>query len=197
MLGRYRPGTSVLHRAPAGLKLLLLTVILVPVALRPDAPVVAVAVVVLLIGTAVARVPLRVLGSQLRPVVPLVALAAGLQGLGGSWPAAAALAASLLTGVWAAALVTVTTTTTELLDVVTTVVGPARHLGVDPERVGLVLALTIRTIPVLTRLVEEVRQAQAARGTRSLRAFAVPTLVRTVRHADRMAEALAARGLDD
>jgi biotin transport system permease protein len=187
----------VLHRAPAGLKLLLLAVIVVPVAVWPAAPVVAAVVAALLLGTAAARVPLRALASQLRPVVPLVALAAALQGLSGSWPAAAALAASVLAGVWAAALVTLTTTTTELLDTVARMVGPARHLGVDPERVALVLALTIRTIPVLARLVEEVRQAQAARGTRSLRAFAVPTLVRTVRHADRMAEALAARGLDD
>jgi len=197
MLGLYHPGTSVLHRTPAALKLLVLAIVVLPVAVWPVVTVTSVVAALLLVATVTSQVPPRVVGSQLRPMVPILALAALFQGLSGSWVGAGALLASVTTGVWAAALVTLTTTTTDLLDAVVAVLRPARRVGVDPERVGLVLALTIRTIPVLAGLVEEVRQAQAARGSRSLRAFAVPVLLRTVRHADRMSEALAARGLDD
>ena len=76
--------------------------------------------------------------------------------------------------------------------------GPLRRVGVDAERIGLMLALAVRSIPVLVGLAEEVRQARAARGVqRSVRAFAVPFTIRALRHADRLGEALAARGVDD
>jgi biotin transport system permease protein len=53
-------------------------------------------------------------------------------------------------------------------------------------------------VPVVVGLAEEVRDAQRARGlAASPRAFAVPLIVRSLRHADALGEALAARGLDD
>jgi len=75
---------------------------------------------------------------------------------------------------------------------------PLRRAGVDPERVALVLALAVRTVPVLVGIGGEVQQARAARGAeRSVRAFAVPFVIRSLRHADRLGEALEARGVDD
>ena len=73
-----------------------------------------------------------------------------------------------------------------------------RSLGVDAERVALVLALAVRAVPVVTGLAAEVRDAQRARGLgASPRAYAVPLVVRSLRHADALGEALVARGLDD
>jgi biotin transport system permease protein len=105
---------------------------------------------------------------------------------------------SLVVAVALAGLVTVTTRVSDLLDAVVRWLRPARSLGVRPERVGLLLALGIRTVPVVGRLAGEVRDAQLARGLRPgpVRS-AVPLTVRTVRHADALGEALAARGLDD
>ena len=98
-----------------------------------------------------------------------------------------------------AALVTLTTRTTDAGRR-----GGGRAAGrcgcsrVDPERIGLMIALGIRCVPVVVGLAEEVRDAQRARGlTASPRAFAVPLIVRSLRHADALGEALAARGLDD
>ncbi len=97
-----------------------------------------------------------------------------------------------------AALVTLTTRTTDLVDALVAACRPLRVVGVDPERVGLMIALGIRCVPVVVGLAEEVRDAQRARGlTASPRAFAVPLIVRSLRHADALGEALAARGLDD
>ena len=56
---------------------------------------------------------------------------------------------SLLLTVAIAALVTLTTRVTEMLDVCQRLLRPLRRFGVDPDRAGLVLALTIRCIPLL------------------------------------------------
>ena len=69
--------------------------------------------------------------------------------------------------------------------------GSLRRIGVDPERLGLILLLGIRFVPVVAGLAREVRQAQYARGALySYRAFAVPLLVRALRTANEIGDAL-------
>jgi biotin transport system permease protein len=98
----------------------------------------------------------------------------------------------------AAAVVTLTTQTQDLLDAVVAAVRPFARLGLNPDRVALTLALAVRSVPVVAQLARDVQEARMARGAgRSVRAFAVPLVIRTVRHADRLGEALAARGVDD
>jgi biotin transport system permease protein len=198
MLGSYLPGSSPLHRAPAGLKLAGLGAGLLALAVWRGPLPLAVAAAVVLLLAALARVRPRDAGRQLRPVLWVCVAVAALQLVLAGPQAALVVSGSLLAGVAAAALVTLTTRTADLLDVVARVLRPLRRLGVDPERVGLVLALAVRSVPVLAGLAAEVRDARRARGAeRSMRAFAVPLVIRAVRHADRLGEALAARGVDD
>jgi len=97
-----------------------------------------------------------------------------------------------------AGLVTLTTRTDALVDALVGLLRPFRRFGVDPERIGLLIALGIRCVPVVVGLAEEVRDAQRARGlTASPRAFAVPLVVRSLRHADALGGALLARGVED
>jgi biotin transport system permease protein len=85
-----------------------------------------------------------------------------------------------------------------MLDTVSRALGPLRRVGVDPDRIGLLLALAIRCIPLLTGIVQEVAQARKARGLQwSMTALATPVLVRALRTADAMGDALVARGVDD
>lgn len=63
----------------------------------------------------------------------------------------------------------------------------------DPARIALALALTIRTVPVIAALAAEVRHAHRPRGRGGLRTFLVTLLVGTLRHAD----PLAACGFED
>jgi biotin transport system permease protein len=194
----HRAGDSPVHRAPAGLKLAVLGAGLLLLALVPGPVPVLVAAGVVLALAALARVGPRLLAAQVRPLlwvlVPLTGLQLWLSGPG----RALTVAASLVVAVAAAALVTLTTRTEDLLDAIATVLRPLRGVGVDPERVALVLALAVRSVPVLAGIAGEVQQARAARGAeRSLRAFAVPFVIRSLRHADRLGEALEARGADD
>jgi biotin transport system permease protein len=198
VIGAYLPGTSLLHRAPAGAKLAGLTVFLVLLAaLRSPLSVVAGTGLLAVLAVS-ARVGLRALAAQLRPVLVFTVLVAAFQLWAAGPLTAAVVAGALLLAVAAAGLVTLTTRTQDLLDAVVAGLGPLRRFGVDPQRAGLVLALAVRTVPVLVELAGQVQQARLARGAeRSPRALVVPLVIRAVRHADRLGEALAARGVDD
>ena len=63
------------------------------------------------------------------------------------------------------------------------------------QAVALVLSLALTMVPVVGGFVRSVREAQDARGVRLGLRTALPILVRTMRHADEVGEALAARGL--
>jgi len=194
----YVPGNSLLHRTPAGPKLLVLAIGLIALGVARAPATVGAGLLVVLVLAAVSRLRPRVLWGLVRPAL-LLCLVVGLLHLWFSGPVTAAVTVGwLLTAVIGAGLVTATTPMQALLDAVVTAVRPLRHVGVDPERVALTLSLAIGSVPVVARLAAEVRQARMARGAeRSVRALAVPLVIRTVRHADRLGEALRARGLDD
>lgn len=198
LLGDYVPGGSLLHRAPAGAKLLALLLLAIGTQLLPAwwQP-------VLLLALVVGLYPLTGIGllitlRQLRALIWLL-LAIGIaQVLLSSWSQAVATTATILLLVLAAGLVTLTTTVSAMSDTIVWLLRPFRRIGVNPERIGLLLALSIRAVPVVLTLADQVQDAQRARGKGfSARAFVVPLIVRTVRHAIKMGEALAARGLDD
>ncbi|HEX4978107.1 MAG TPA: energy-coupling factor transporter transmembrane protein EcfT [Nocardioides sp.] len=197
-LGLYVPGTSVVHRLPAGSKLVLLLVVGAGSVLLDRWWQVAVLLVLVLAGYPLAGLSLRTAASQVRPLVWIAGVAAVLHVVLSGWERAGVVLGVLAALVLLAALVTLTTRATAMVDAIVTLCRPLRVVGVDPERVGLVLTLGIRCVPVVVGLAEEVREAQLARGLgASPRAFAVPLLVRSLRHADALGEALVARGVED
>ncbi|KRF20138.1 cobalt ABC transporter [Nocardioides sp. Soil797] len=194
----YRPGNSVLHRLPAGLKLSVLLAaggcsILVR---TPTQTTTALGCV--LLGYVVARVPARAVLQSLRPLLWVI-LALGLfQALIMGWPRAFVIVGVIVALVLLANLVTLTTRTSDLVDVVVRLSRRVRFLGMRPESIGLMLSLAIRAVSLVAELADRVREAQQARGhTISPRAFAVPLIVGALRRADEIGDALAARGYDD
>ncbi|MEP6817137.1 MAG: energy-coupling factor transporter transmembrane protein EcfT [Marmoricola sp.] len=197
-LGLYLPGDSLVHRLPAGVKLLFLVLAGAGSIFVRDPWQVAAALTAVGCLYLVAELSTRVLWAQVRPLWWLVLLLGVFHVLVNGWARTVVVLGVLVGLVLLAALVTLTTRTTDLIEVVVRVSGPLRVVGVDPERVGLLLSLGIRSVPVVVGLADEVREAQLARGLgASPRAFAVPLVVRSLRHADALGEALAARGLDD
>ena len=197
-LGLYRPGSSPVHAMSAGSKLAALLLAGAGSVLVEETWQVAVALLVVAMGYAAARVPARVLLSQARPLAFVLVVVAAFHVLVNGWERAVVVTGVLLALVLLAALVTLTTRTAELVDVLVRVLRPMRRVGVDPERIGLVLALGIRSVFVVAEIAGEVRDAQRARGlAASPRAYAVPLIIRSLRHADALAEALVARGADD
>lgn len=197
-LGLFHPGTSALHRLPAGAKLLLLLAAAVGTHWLDRPWRVGVAVLVTGCLYAAARIPASLLVGQVRPLWPLAVVLGAFQWWVNGWRTAVDVVGVLAVLVLLAALVTLTTRTTAMVETVVRLCRPLRPLGVDPERIGLLLALGIRSVPVVVGLAGQVREAQLARGLgASPTAFAVPLVVRSLRHADALGEALAARGADD
>ncbi|UYP20599.1 energy-coupling factor transporter transmembrane protein EcfT [Rhodococcus sp. Z13] len=197
--GLYHPGSSVLHRAPAGAKLLAVAVVVLVLTLWIRQPwQVLPALGLAVLAYLVARIPPRAAVVQLRPVMWMLVIIAAFQTLLAGWERAVVICGSLLVAVALAALVTLTTRTTDMLDAIVRAAGPLRRVGVDPDRVGLVLVMTVRAIPLLGTVVIRVTEARKARGLGfSLRALVVPVVIGALRTAEAMGEALAARGVDD
>lgn len=186
---------TALHRLPALVKLGGLFV-LGSVLFLIDDPVplgaVLAAVAVLYV---VARVPAAVAFRQLRYAAILLGVIFLAQGWLAGWPVATVVLlrfASLLT---AAALVSATTRTMAMVDAFETVLKPLALIGANPKRAGMALTLALRFIPAVVQAAEEVMEAQRARGGgRNVIALATPVIVRLLRMADEIADALDARG---
>ena len=105
----------------------------------------------------------------------------------------------LLALVLAAAVVTATTRVTEMVAVIERICWPLRWVGVRPARIGLVIAMALRFIPLIAERADRIREAQAARGgsvrgLRGLTTTVVPLLVQVLQMAHTVSEALDARG---
>ena len=75
---------------------------------------------------------------------------------------------------------------------------PFAKLGLPVENLSLAMSLTIRLLPLMLGTVNEVLDARKARGAgTSLLAFGTPVVIRSIRRAQAMGEALQARGVGD
>ena len=196
MNGFYHPGRSLLHRMPAVAKLLTLAVAVTVVAFlrSPEALGIALALTGLLY--LIAGIPPRLAARVIGPVFWVLLLAVPLNGWLVGWESALTMGIRVVTVVALAGLFTLTTTVSAVLGAVETLLRPVPR--VDADRVGLLLALTIRAIPLLGEIVGSVLEARRARGVdRSLRAIAVPVIVRALQSSDELGDALIARGVDD
>lgn len=197
MIALYRPGRSVLHRAPAGVKLLALLALALTLSLVPRTGITVAASAALVVGLyALALMPPTVLARQLWLARWIVVLMVATQLIFlGPWDALVntvrVVAIVLLAG-----LLTLTTRSEDLLAAIEAALRPFSRLGVDARRVGLTLSLAISMLPVVAGLASRVRDAQRARGVRLGFRAVVPILVLALRHADDVADALSARGAD-
>src|SRR3712207_1728935 len=179
----YVPRASIVHRTPAGWKLLALVGLSVLLFAVPTLPVVAGTLAgVLLTGLVVAQLPVTTLARQARAVLWwLVAIFAMHAVLTDVWTGTLTVV-RLLALVLAAAVVTATTRVSAMVAVVERICGPLRWVGVRPARIGLVIAMALRFIPLLVERADRIREAQAARGgsargLRGIRTTVVPLLV--------------------
>ncbi|VEJ44951.1 Energy-coupling factor transporter transmembrane protein BioN [Bartonella vinsonii] len=90
--------------------------------------------------------------------------------------------------------------TTKVSDMVDSIQAGLQHFhcfGINPSKVSMVISMAIRFIPLLSEKFNEVREAQCARGFDSnIFALAMPLIIRTIKMASEVAEALEARSYD-
>lgn len=198
MITMYRPGTSGIHRIPAGPKLLTLMALALAITLAPASPWLLAGTVVVVIGCyLLTGMGLVELGRQLRGLRWLILVMLVPQAVFLSPHTAAVNITRVVTVLLFASLVTLTTRTEDLINAIEQALVPLRRFGVDPGRIALMLSMTITTVPVIAGFAAQVREAQQARGVPvPPLAFVVPLLVMALKHSDDLADALTARGLD-
>lgn len=199
MFATYQPGNSPLHRLSAGWKILLVCALIVAISVMVREPWQVLPALALAAALyALGRIRPRAAWDQVRPVLPMLIAILALQWIVADLDTALRVTGSLLVAVAVAGLVALTTRVSDMLDAVTRAAQPLRHVGVSPDRVALVLVLTIRAIPLLARQLRQVTEARKARGLgMSIRALVVPTVLGALTTADQLGDALAARGVDD
>lgn len=198
LLSTYRPGTTLLHRIPAGPKLGLLALLgVATVVVRgPWSAVGFLAFSLLLVAWV--RIPWRAVLVSLRPLLLVVVLVTVFQVWQKGWPTAVHVVGDLLALVVASLVFTATTRIDAMLDAIVRGLGPFRRLGVNPEKIALAFSLMLGAIPGVMTIARETRDAAKARGLeRSPRALLVPMAVRTVAQAYDTGAALHARGIGD
>ncbi|MCG7421673.1 energy-coupling factor transporter transmembrane protein EcfT [Micrococcus porci] len=211
MLSLHVPGDSPLHRCPAGAKVAALAVWALVVTLAPVSALTAGASVVVGVGAYLLgfglRRGVRLLAADLRGLWVFYAVLFAAQWLFTDLPTAALTTARVLGLVLAAQVLTRTTRIAEMAGVAEAVLGPVTRIpwlgprlaraGVRPDRVGLAMGLVLASVGHLRGLAEQIRAAQAARGVRMAPwAWVLPLLVLSLKHADDVGDALAARGID-
>ncbi|GAB3135479.1 hypothetical protein GCM10027289_29210 [Tsukamurella serpentis] len=191
MIGRYVARASPVHRAPAAIKLVAMLVLVTLLAVVPRPLPLAVAASAVALLFPVARLGPVHLWRALRPALVFAAVLAAFY-LISRGPADGAHAAigpvgQLVVGVLAGNLLVFTTRAGDLAALAGRLLGP---------RVELLVAITVRSVPTVIDVVRQSREAAWARGQRASPVRVLPTvLVRLIRDADLLGEALTARGL--
>ena len=192
----YLPGHTWLHLVPAGPKLAVLAVASTALMWVHSPSLLLVACVLVCLSARCAGASLRQVWQQLSPLTWMLLVLGGLslwyQGL----LQALEMVLRLFTLMLAALVVSMTTPLTQMMQVVVWLLGPFERLGwVNADKVALGFGLTLRLIPELGVQWQEIREAQLARGlTPSPLTMGVPMLLRTLRRAEEIAEAIDARG---
>lgn len=197
-VGLYVPGEGVLYRMPAGVKLLALLAAGTGLIMAADHWVAVAALAVAFVLYPLVGLPLRHVGRVLRVLWPFLLAIGVFQSLFGDWQTGVRVCAQIAALVLLANVVTLTTRVQEMLDLFQRMAGPLRRVGVSPARVALVLALTVRSIPMVGQAWVAARDGYRARGL-SGRPYllVVPVIVQLLRMAEATGEALVARGIDE
>ena len=194
----YVPGQGWIYRMPAGRKLLVLIVVGTVLLFVHRLPILAGALLVVTGLIFQAGISFKRIWILLRPMVWFILIL----GLYSAWVESAGAAVEMLlrliTLILGALVVSMTTPITQMMGVVEWLLTPIARLGwVDSGKVSLTIGLTLRLIPELSVQWNDIREAQAARGIKpGVITMLFPMLVRTLRRAEEISEAIDARSLN-
>lgn len=196
-LSEYIPGHSFIHRAPPGLKLLIMAVLGTLLFVYPNTVFAAITLAIIVLLYPLAHISFKVMLAQLKPIFIILVLLFAVQWLMVGWQSGLLVVLRLCALMLVASLITLTTRSSDMIDALEKRLTWLYYLGINPAKISLALSLALRFIPVLAAITQEVREAQKARGlNNSVIAVAIPVIVRTLKMADSIAAALEARAYD-
>ena len=184
-LGQYLPTGSPLHRADPRVKLVAGMLLVAAVTATSSLAGLTLALILVVTGFAVARIPIGYALSGIKPMIPFLILLALLQMLVipqndqntvvlwrwwfiaitvRDFIAAALLLLKFAVLVWGISLLSFTTTTTELTHGTEHLLRPLQRVGLPAHEFALMLNIALRFVPLLAQESERLMKAQASRG---------------------------------
>lgn len=198
-MGVYHPGTSTIHRLDPRWKFAFLLSFIIITTIVVNSPLVAGMLVAgVAVMFALARIPLRLALSQLWPPLPFLLMIFAFQWWQVGFEPALRSLLLIYAAIMLACLTTLTSTLEAMMEAMEKVLTPFARYGLPVETIVLAMSLTIRLLPLMLAAVQQVLDARKARGVGfSLSAFATPVLIRSIRRAEMIGDALIARGVGD
>lgn len=198
-MGVYHPGTSTIHRLDPRWKFAFLLSFIIITTIVVNSPLVAGMLVAgVAVMFALARIPLRLALSQLWPPLPFLLMIFAFQWWQVGIESALRSLLLIYAAIMLACLTTLTSTLEAMMEAMEKVLTPFARYGLPVETIVLAMSLTIRLLPLMLATVQQVLDARKARGVGfSLSAFATPVLIRSIRRAEMIGDALIARGVGD
>jgi len=197
VIGLYEPGNSWLHRLGTGWKFLALMLVTTALSLTGSLYGQGAWLLFALALYPLAGLSLKHAWRTWLGLLPFFVVIIAVQWATASWQAGVWIASLMYIAVLIAGLLTLTTQVSAMLALFERLLLPLARFGVNPWKVSLVLALTIRCIPSVSRAVSISRDAWKARGLgRPSFRIITPVLVRLIRDSEAIGDAIAARGLE-
>ena len=221
-IGQHFPGDSLVHRFDPRLKLVL-TIAYIAVLFAASNPL-GLALSVLFLGAmyGVARIPLKMIGRSLKPILPIILFTAVLNVFFVSGEGEPLFRWSFLTiyaegvryavimGVRVAALIagtsllTYTTSPIVLTDAIEALLRPLSRLHFPVHELAMMMSIALRFIPTLIEETDKIMNAQKARGAmldsgsakdriKAMVPILIPLFISAFRRADELAMAMECR----
>ena len=198
-LGVYVPGTTIIHRLNPSIKFVSLIVFIIASTIWAHTLTHAgICLAAPLLLLAVAKIPPKIVWGQLWPPLPFLLFLGAFNWWQQGWEKALVVTLVIMSSIGMAAVLTLTTPVPEMLEALEKALSPTARFGVPVESISLAISLTIRLIPLQFATVGEVLDARKARGADfSITAFGAPVMIRSIRRARVIGDALLARGVGD
>lgn len=221
-IGQHFPGDSAIHRMDPRLKLILVIVYIVLLFSAANPVGLALCLALLALLYRVSRIPLRLIGKSLKPILPIVAFTAVLnlffitgQGepLWQFWifriwregiSYAILMAVRIVALIAGTSLLTYTTSPIVLTDAIERLLNPLAKLRLPVHELAMMMTIALRFIPTLIDETDKIMNAQKARGAQldcgslkqritALVPILIPLFISAFRRADELAMAMECR----
>ena len=221
-IGQHFPGNSILHTMDPRVKLLLTIAYIVMLFVGSNPAGLVISIVFLTVLYLVAKIPLKIVGKSIKPILPIILFTAVLNLFfmtGTSEPLVSwwilkiylqgvinsvFIAIRILCLIAGSSLLTYTTSPTSLTDALERLMKPLKALHVNVHELAMMMTIALRFIPTLIEETDKIMSAQKARGAdmesgsllqrvRALIPILIPLFVSSFRRAYELAMAMECR----
>lgn len=220
-IGQYFPGTSVIHRMDARVKILLTAFFIVMLFSAKGIPGLAVGIAFTLITFLISKIPAKMMWKSMKPILPLIIFTALLNllfihsgDLIWEWKFIKITSEGINTSVFmvvriiclicGSSLLTYTTSPIDLTDAIEKLLSPLKKIKVPVHELAMMMTIALRFIPTLIEETDKIMSAQKARGAdletgnilqkaKALIPILIPLFVASFRHAEELALAMECR----